>query len=163
MIMSAKISIPEKIFLPIVVFSTIGFAVLDQAVKKIALSQFSVAPIYFNDFFSLETHKNYGIAFGLPVNAGVFYLFVLLFFAYLASGKLLNFREMEKEEILAIGFILSGALGNLIDRIRFGYIIDYANLGDIVIFNLADIFIAVGILILSVKIISDKKLKKYDN
>lgn len=157
--MTVKINISDKIFLPTVVLLTVGFIVLDQAIKKIAVSYLSGAPVYFNDFFSLEIFKNYGIAFGLPINAGAFYVIVLLFFAWLVSGKLLNFKEMGKREILAVGLILSGALGNLIDRVSFGYIVDYVNIGNIVIFNLADVFIATGVVILVKKIYDYKKYK----
>ncbi len=126
----------------------IGFVILDQAIKKITIFLLSASPFYFSDYLSLEIYKNYGIAFGIPVSAGVFYFIVFLFFAGLASGKLLSFKEMGKKEILAVSFILGGALGNVIDRIRFGYIIDFINFGDIVIFNLADVFIAAGVIVL---------------
>ncbi|MBU4338660.1 signal peptidase II [Patescibacteria group bacterium] len=143
-----KINISRKIFLPIIILLMVGFVILDQAVKKTAISSLSASPFYFSDFLILEIYKNYGIAFGLPASDGVFYFIAFLFFIGLASGKLLSFKEMGKKEILAVGFILSGALGNLIDRIRFGYIIDYINLGDIVIFNLADMMIAAGAIML---------------
>jgi signal peptidase II len=146
--MSMKTNIPRKIFLPIIAVLMIGFVVLDQAVKKAALLSLSASPVYLNDYFGLEISRNYGIAFGFHVNIEVFYLIVILFFAWLASGEVLNFKEMKKKEILAVGFILSGALGNIIDRIRFGYIIDYINFKDIVIFNLADVFIMTGSVIL---------------
>lgn len=146
--MNIKIIISDKIFLPIIILLMIGFVVLDQAIKKIAVSFLSGGTVYFNDFFSLEMHKNYGIAFGLPLNSGVFYFTVFLFFIFLASGKALSFKEMDKKEIMAVGFILSGALGNLIDRVNYGYIIDFVNIGNIVIFNLADMMIAAGVVIL---------------
>lgn len=146
--MSIKINIPRKIFLPIIVVLMIGFVVLDQAIKKIALSALSASPFYLNDYFALEISKNYGIAFGFNISTEVFYFVVFVFFAWLASGKVLNFKEMKRKEILAVGFILSGALGNIIDRIRFGYIIDYVNFKDIIIFNLADVLIMTGSAIL---------------
>ncbi len=154
--MSIKIDIPNKIFLPIIVFLMIGFVVLDQVIKKIVIFSLSGAPIYFNDYFSLEIYKNYGVAFGLPLNLGIFYIIFILFFIWLASGKLLNFKEMGKRDILAVGLILilSGALGNAIDRVRFGYIIDYINFGDMVIFNLADVFIATGAILFIKKSLS---------
>ncbi|MDP3057411.1 MAG: signal peptidase II [bacterium] len=159
--MSMKINISRKIFLPIIVLLVIGFVVLDQAVKKIAVFWLSASPFYISDYFRLEIYKNYGIAFGLPVNAGVFYIIIILFFAWLASGKLLNFREMGKREILAVSFILGGALGNIIDRVSFGYIIDFINFKDIVIFNLADVFIAIGVIKLLEKFLPDTGKGKF--
>lgn len=160
--MSIKMNITRKIFLPIIVLLMIGFVVLDQVVKKIAVSWLSASPFYLNDYFRLEIYKNYGIAFGLPVNAVFFYFIIVLFFAWLASGKLLNFKEMGKREILAVSFILSGALGNIIDRISFGYIIDFINFKDIVIFNLADVFIAIGVIKLLEKFLPDTGRGKFN-
>lgn len=130
---------------------------MDQAVKKIAISFLANSPFYFNDFFSLEIVENYGIAFGLPVNAAFFYILFVLFFIWLASGKLLDFNEMGKKDFLAVILILSGALGNLIDRIRFGYIIDFINFKNVVIFNLADVFIAAGVMALVGKFIQNNR------
>lgn len=156
--MRLKIDVRKKIFLPIVIILMIGFVVLDQVVKKIALSLLSVSAYNLNDYLSLEISRNYGIAFGLHVGTGIFYFTVIVFFVWLASGKLLNFKEMGKREILAVCFILSGAIGNLIDRVRFGYIIDFINFKDIVIFNLADVFIMMGVAIL-INIFFEKNLQ----
>lgn len=154
-----KLNISNKIFLPIVILLMIGFIVLDQAVKKIAIVSLFVSPFYFNDYLSLEIYKNHGIAFGFPVSAGVFYIIIVLFFIWLASGKLLSFKEMRKKEILGVALIISGALGNLIDRIRLGYIIDFINFKDFVIFNLADVLIAAGVIILLEKFLPTKIAK----
>lgn len=116
---------------------------------------FLASPIYLNDFFSLGIYKNYGIGFGLPVSAGVFYFAVFLFFLWAISGKFLRFEEMSKKEIIAVSFVLGGALGNLIDRISLGYIIDFANIGNMVIFNPADVFIALGTVTLLEKFFPD--------
>lgn len=146
--MNIKINIPRKIFLPIIIVLMIGFVVLDQAVKNMVLSSFADSPFYLSNYLALEVSKNYGIAFGLSMNMEIFYSVVLLFLAWMVKAKVLDFVEMDKKEILAVSFILSGALGNMIDRVRFGYIVDYINFKDIVIFNLADVFILAGAVIL---------------
>lgn len=159
--MSMENNISRKKLLPIVIISMVGFILLDQAMKKMAISLLLLSPVYFNDFLGLEIYKNYGIAFGLPVNINVFYLIFILFIILLTSGKLLNFNEMRQKEILGVVLILSGALGNLIDRIKLGYIIDYMNFGNLVIFNLADVFIAAGIIILLEKFFPDTGRGKF--
>lgn len=146
--MNMKINISEKIFLPTIIALMVGFVVLDQSAKKIALSSLSISSFYLNDYFSLEISRNYGIAFGFYISAEVFYFIVFAFFVWLIRGKILDFKEMNRKDILGIGLILSGALGNIIDRVRFGYIIDYINFKNIVIFNLADVFILLGAIIL---------------
>lgn len=62
-------------------------------------------------------------------------------------------REKARDDVLALGLVLGGAIGNIIDRSRFGYVVDYADLhfGEwrpFLIFNLADAAITIGVLIL---------------
>ncbi|MGE4429440.1 MAG: signal peptidase II [Sphingobium sp.] len=62
-------------------------------------------------------------------------------------------REKARQDVLALGAILGGALGNIIDRVRLGFVIDYADLhiGEwrpFLVFNLADAAITLGVLIL---------------
>lgn len=159
--MSIKTNTGNNIFLPIISLAMIGFVILDQAVKKIAISELSYSPSNFGGFFAFELYRNYGIAFGLPFKTEAFYAIFFLFFVWMASGKFLSFGEMKKKELLAVGLILSGALGNLIDRIRLGYIIDFINFRDLVIFNLADVFIAVGIIMLIERFFPDTGKGKF--
>jgi signal peptidase II len=146
--MNTKINIPNKIFLPIIVILMVGFVVLDQIAKKKALEVLSFSPVDLNSFLSLEISKNYGIVFGFSMNSWIFYFVFFIFFFLLASGKLISYKEMEKKEIFAVVCILGGALGNLIDRARLGYVVDYINFKDVVIFNLADVLIVLGAIIL---------------
>lgn len=142
--------------MPIIALLMIGFVVLDQLIKKMALSSLS-SPVYLTNYLGLEISKNYGIAFGLRISPEIFYFVVLAYFVWLIKGKVLDLKNMESREILGAGLILSGALGNIIDRIRFGYIIDYINFKDIIIFNLADVLILAGAAILSYDLFYDKE------
>lgn len=62
-------------------------------------------------------------------------------------------REKARADVIALGLVLGGALGNILDRVRLGYVVDYADLhfGDwrpFLVFNLADAAITIGVLIL---------------
>lgn len=62
-------------------------------------------------------------------------------------------REKARQDVAALGLILGGALGNILDRIRLGFVVDYADLHfggwrPFLIFNLADAAITIGVLIL---------------
>jgi signal peptidase II len=62
-------------------------------------------------------------------------------------------REKARQDVAALGLVLGGAIGNIVDRMRLGYVVDYADLhfGDwrpFLIFNLADAAITIGVLIL---------------
>lgn len=65
-------------------------------------------------------------------------------------------RERRRDDAIALAFVLGGALGNIIDRIRLGYVVDFADLhfGDIhpfLVFNVADAAITIGVLLLLVR------------
>jgi signal peptidase II len=65
-------------------------------------------------------------------------------------------REKRRDDALALSLVLGGALGNIVDRVRFGYVVDYADLhfGDIspfLVFNVADAAITIGVLLLLVR------------
>lgn len=62
-------------------------------------------------------------------------------------------REKARQDVIALGLVLGGAIGNIADRVRLGYVVDYADLhfGEwrpFLIFNLADAAITFGVLIL---------------
>ena len=62
-------------------------------------------------------------------------------------------REQAKGDVIALAMILGGALGNIVDRVRYGYVVDFADLhfGDFrpfMIFNVADACITLGVLLL---------------
>lgn len=65
-------------------------------------------------------------------------------------------RERNRQDRIALGLILGGAIGNILDRIRFGYVVDFADLhfGDwrpFLVFNVADAAITIGVLVLLVR------------
>ena len=62
-------------------------------------------------------------------------------------------REKARGDVIALAMILGGALGNIIDRVRFGYVVDFADLHfgafrPFMIFNVADACITLGVLLL---------------
>lgn len=145
-----------------ILFAIFVLAITDQILKNAALA-FLIMPRRINDFLSLEIYKNYGIALGLPVSANLFYfaVFIFLIFIFFGWKKKVwgDWRETNKEKTCAAILIFAGAIGNIIDRARFGYIIDYINIGGLLVFNLADVFIAVGAIILLEKIFQKSRSK----
>ena len=99
-------------------------------------------------YFRFVHWHNSGAAFGLFQNGNL--IFTIL--AIVASCFIIAFfPSIEKEEWglrAAMVFQLGGALGNLIDRLRFGYVVDYISLGDFPVFNIADASISIGVAIL---------------
>lgn len=86
--------------------------------------------------------KNYGAAFGLFQGHRLVFILtaiLVIIFVLRFSSKLNN---------AALGFLLGGTIGNLIDRLFYGYVIDFINLGFWPSFNLADSFSTIGVLML---------------
>lgn len=104
--------------------------------------------------FRLTYLENRGAAFGvLQGQQWFFYIItaVILVVVVLAYVRIPAGRKFLPLQICAV-FIVSGALGNLIDRVRLGYVVDffYFELIDFPVFNMADIFVTVSAVLLAV-------------
>lgn len=96
------------------------------------------------DFLSLTLIYNTGIAFGLFKNKNILFLIfnflIIVYFVFLERrGKVKRLTQK-----IGFGLILGGAIGNLIDRIRFGYVIDFIDFHFWPVFNIADVGITIG-------------------
>lgn len=94
-----------------------------------------------NKILSLTLVKNTGAAFGLFKDQTVFFILVSIF-AIVFIG--FYFAAKRAVYYLPLAFILGGAAGNLIDRIRFGYVIDFIDFHFWPVFNFADSSITAG-------------------
>lgn len=131
---------------------------VDQLVKwavTVPLSLEAKGSVDIVSFFALSWQRNYGISFGLfEADSDVGrWLLVAITLAVSAAVAWWLSREQAKGDVVALAMILGGALGNIIDRIRLGYVVDYADLhfGDFrpfLIFNVADAAITIGVLLL---------------
>lgn len=121
---------------------------LDQAAK--ALVEANLVPGEQVDVLgplSITLAHNRGIAFGLASGGGVL-LVAFTLVALLAVG-LLFARDRDRPGMwLAVGLLAGGALGNLADRVRAGEVTDYVDLLSWPPFNLADVAITAGVLLL---------------
>ena len=105
----------------------------------------------FLDFYLIF---NTGIAFSFFDEGGELGRWILVFLVLLVCLYLVNVlisEELRKYETLALLMILSGGLGNLIDRVVWGHVIDFIHFYyenySFYIFNLADTFISIGVII----------------
>jgi len=100
--------------------------------------------------------QNQGAAFGiLP---GRSWLFLAGAFLVVVIFIIINCKRSQSNSVQIItGLITAGAVGNVIDRIRLGYVIDFFDLGWWPVFNIADIAIVCGALLLLIVLIRDEK------
>ena len=118
-------------------------------------------------FFNIQYVRNQGGAFGLfsdshPYIRNVLFLLFPLFCVYLIFSLLKDTRD--KLQVVALGFILGGALGNYVDRVRLGYVVDfidwYVKSFHWPTFNIADSFIVIGVSILGYAFVTEKPKNK---
>lgn len=122
---------------------------LDQYTKFLAVTHLQDGPVSIIDgVFQLHYLENRGAAFGLLQNRQIFFLIVgiivlfLVVFLYIGMPQEKRFLPIR----ICLISITAGAIGNMIDRIRFQYVVDflYFELIDFPIFNVADIFATVA-------------------
>ncbi len=130
--------------------------VLDQFSKYLTVKYLSSSfhPVKITSFFQIVYVQNRGAAFGLFQSLGN-WVFVLV--SIVAIGIVVYIICKEKESPIVMALILSGAAGNLIDRLRFGYVVDFLDfhVGSYhwPAFNLADTYLSIGLILLFVKIV----------
>jgi len=100
--------------------------------------------------FYFSSHKvfyNQRLAFNLYLGQGVFYLFFFLIFSLLIFFLILSFKKGKTLPFFSFGLIIIGALSNFLDRLFYQAVIDYWQI-PLTIFNLADIYILIGVILL---------------
>jgi signal peptidase II len=123
--------------------------VADQAAK--ALVEENLAPGEHVDVIGssgLTLSHNSGVAFGLAAGGGTG-LVVLTGLALLVVGYLFARNPTRPAMWVAVGLLAGGALGNLADRIRADAVTDYVSIGSWPNFNLADVSITAGVILLA--------------
>ena len=109
------------------------------------------------DFFHLTYIENRGAAFGMLQNQKLFFVFIAAIILMLILYFLYKLPDKKKYTILHVllTMIASGAVGNMIDRIRYDYVVDFIYLVIInfPIFNVADIYVTVATFLLVILIL----------
>ncbi|MBK7161701.1 MAG: signal peptidase II [Sphingomonadales bacterium] len=132
--------------------------IADQAVKFIMIGPLALQSrrqIHIVSFFDLTWAENRGVSMGFLEANSEAQRWLLVALTALIAGivAVWMWREKLRGDVLALSMVLGGALGNIVDRVRYGYVVDYADLHfgtfrPFWIFNLADACITIGVLIL---------------
>ncbi|MBU0577703.1 signal peptidase II [Patescibacteria group bacterium] len=133
-----------------------------DVITKLWVTYFSYKPIIFikNFFYLTDFQTNSGIAFGigLPMMVQIIgSLVVLAILLHVGYQYIFSSKKRQFLKPLLFGIIMGGAVGNLIDRIVQGYVIDFIVLKPIPVFNIADIGVTVGLIGLFLAMLSDSK------
>ena len=140
---------------------------LDQFTKYLATIYLKDEPItLIKGVFQLHYLENHGAAFGILQNQQVFFL-IMTVFTLLVLGYIYVRMPKEKRFLplrICMISIVAGAIGNMIDRMRFQYVVDflYFELIDFPIFNVADIYASVATFVLIILFLFYYKEEDFD-
>lgn len=129
--------------------------ILDQFTKFLILKFIpeNQSIVIIKNIFHLTLVKNTGAAFGIfrgahPFLTIISLIAIIIILTHLRSPALLHKDKVNFKLKISLILILSGAMGNLIDRLRYGYIIDFLDFRIWPVFNIADSSITIGAILL---------------
>ena len=132
---------------------------IDQFTKYIIFENYN--KFVNKDFilFKIDFVKNYGAAFNIFNGSRIFLSIISIVFSLILIFLILRKNSSNYYELYSYSLLLAGTVGNGIDRIINGYVIDFINLNIInfPVFNIADISINVGFIILLIRTIKDSR------
>lgn len=136
----------------VIIVTSFLVLLLDQLTKYFLKNKTFVL----TSFFKINYIENTGASFGML--KGFNWLFIIV--AFIALFYVFKYyKEVKKERFyvhLAVGFLLGGILGNLIDRILLGYVRDFLDFGFWPTFNFADTFSTIAVILLIVHVLFKK-------
>ena len=152
LMLAATVFIVDQV-MKYLVTGPIGLVVEGQSIELLPIFNLTLVHNYGVSLGMLTAESN-AMRWGLVAMTGAISLFVGVWL----------WREANRVDVLALGMVLGGAVGNLLDRVRFGHVVDYADLhfGEFrpfLVFNVADAAITIGVLILLARalLVRDRK------
>jgi signal peptidase II len=149
----------RKALVPFVFLIAVSLFILDQATKfwiRTLFSEGQSRPVI-PGIFHLTFVTNTGSAFGLFPQGGIIFIalsiFTIVSLLVLVLRKRRNFSHLVK---ISLGFLLGGVCGNLVDRLRFGAVLDFLDFRIWPVFNIADSSITIGVILLSIHLLKKR-------
>ena len=131
----------------------ISIVIIDRITKLLLINkEITIIPNFLNFTYT----KNSGVAFGIASNNTILIVLMnVIILAIIIKFLKEKFSKTNYIIILSLIMILAGGIGNLIDRIAMGYVIDFidVNILDFPTFNVADISITVGVIMIMIILI----------
>ena len=137
-----------------IIINSIILLIIDIVIKLIISNKliFNQSIKVINNFFYITYVKNTGVAWSILSGKINLIIVITLAIIILLIIYIFNKKSYGVLEIISYSMLLSGSIGNLIDRIIYGYVIDYLDFNilgyDYPIFNFADICIVIGIILI---------------
>jgi signal peptidase II len=131
---------------------TIGF---DRYTKNLAIESLKLNPYHVFPYFDFVYVENYGAVFGLfsdkPIN------FALISTISIVIILALIYYLLKKIPWIPVSLIIGGAIGNILDRYLYGYVVDFIKVGSFYVFNVADACVCIGAGLLLIIVLQESK------
>ena len=156
----------KKYYIGLSLIVAIVILIIDQLTKKIITATMNIGDSYdvIPHFLNITSHRNNGAAWGiLSGKMGFFYIITLIILAvliifYIKETKYNAFMQV------AISLLFAGALGNFIDRLFNGEVVDFIDTNifgyDFPIFNIADSSLTIGVIFVIIALVKDATKKE---
>ncbi len=112
------------------------------------------------NFFSITNAHNYGAAWSILNNQSLFLIIIAIISLVIIYFCFIKGKKLTKIDKILMSMLIAGIIGNMIDRIRLGYVIDYLDFNifgyDYPIFNIADTLIVISMIILVIKSLKEE-------
>ncbi|NEZ46357.1 signal peptidase II [Clostridium niameyense] len=136
--------------------------ILDRVTKIWALNKLYSGEeiVVIKDFFSFSYLENRGAAFGILQNKIIFLVIITLIVILGILYFLIKYKPKSKVLRISLALITSGAIGNLIDRVFYNFVVDfillhYKDIYYYPTFNVADMLVVVGTILLAIYLIKE--------
>lgn len=156
----------KKYYITISLIVAIAILIIDQVTKRIIATTMNIGDSYevIPNFLNITSHRNNGAAWGiLSGKMGFFYIItivilIVLVLFFIKEAKYNLFMQV------AISLLFAGALGNFIDRLVNGEVVDFVDTNifgyDFPIFNVADSSLTIGVLFIIIALLKDANSKE---
>ena len=144
----------------LIILVVLGIVVLDQLTKLLVCMNLlpGQSILIIKNIFYLTRVSNTGAAFGIFKGSGAFFIIMAVTVIIIILSFFWNVKSRPALSKLALGLILAGAIGNLIDRLRFGYVVDFLDFRIWPVFNIADSAITIGTILLILQMFKHKSV-----
>lgn len=148
-----------------IVFLIIGIILIDQLSKFYIQQTMTIGmshPII-TDVFHITYILNPGAAFGILENQRLFFIFIAIVMIFVVAYIYPKIPSNSSLLRLGVALLVGGAIGNVIDRVKFGYVVDFFDFRIWPIFNIADITIVIGVTLIIYSMIFLSNIKDENN
>ncbi len=155
----------RQYYLGLSILIVVLILIADQVTKFVIRTQMAVGESFnvIPHFLSITSHRNNGAAWGIL--SGKITFFYIITFIILIALVVFFIKEAKNQMMMqiAISLLFAGALGNFIDRVRTGEVVDFVDTVifgyDFPIFNIADASLTIGVILLVIILLKDQNQK----